>query len=92
MTSGLAILFLLLAVIFGALVRAYLVGGGFRYPGWRVTRAKDPISFWLVVVAYGAVAAMAALAGVAGLLNRQGLISNWRRYAPPSVERVANPF
>ena len=54
MTPGLAILFLSLAVIFGALVRAYLVGGGFWFPGWRVTRAKDPITFWLVVAAYGA--------------------------------------
>ena len=76
MAPGLAILFLLIAVIFGALVRAYLVGGGFRFPGWRVTRAKDPISFWLVVAAYGALAAMAALVGFAGLLSRPGQISN----------------
>jgi hypothetical protein len=76
MESGVAILLLVLALVFGALVRSYLVGGGFRYPGWLVTRAKDPISFWLVVVAYGAVAAAFAVIGIAGLLHGSHWISN----------------
>lgn len=76
MEPGVAVLLLLLAVCFGGLVRAYLVGGGFWFPGWRVTRTRDPITFWLVVLAYGSVAALAAVAGVVGLLYGHTRISD----------------
>jgi hypothetical protein len=67
---GLGIVLLLAAAVTGSLVRAYLLAGGFWFPGrWRVTRAKDPITFWFVVVAYAVVAAMTGLAGLLAVVG-----------------------
>jgi hypothetical protein len=70
MPLGLALFLLAFAAWSAWRVRAYLLGGGFWFPQrWRVTRAKDPITFWCVVVAYGAVAAVTAIAGLVGFVG-----------------------
>ena len=70
MALGLAIFLLLVAVYFGWRVRNYIALGGFWFPRrWRVTRAKEPITFWAFVVAYGTLAAVAGLAGIAGVIR-----------------------
>ena len=77
MPLGIAVVLLLVAAYFGFRVRAYLLGGGFWFPGrWRVMRAKDPITFWFVVVAYAAVATATAQTGLIGLFLGNHRISN----------------
>jgi hypothetical protein len=69
MSLGFAVVLLLLALFFGVRVRAYVVAGGVRFSrGWTVTRARDPITFWLIVVAYGAMAIMAGGAALVGVV------------------------
>jgi hypothetical protein len=67
----------LIATYFGLRARACVLGGGFWFPGrWRVTRTKDPITFWFVVVVYGAIAIVIAMAAGVGFLSEFHRISN----------------